>query len=178
MDYECERGAKRNFEPWREAKLAEETEEERLDRLEREEAEYDPMKELESKVLDAKQEMAIADALDEIRSRNARIEKADKDITDVPEAPQDIEYQRQDEEDTAAARKAFEAPISEDTVEEIVSEPVIPIFERKVKTKKTTGALVKPKLNSGAKSVASSLPKPTSTPTTALLLAGYGSDDD
>src|SRR3954468_23539669 len=64
MDYECERGAKRNFEPWREAKLAEETEEERLDRIEKEEAERDAMKELETKVLDAKTEMAIADALD------------------------------------------------------------------------------------------------------------------
>ena len=49
MDYECERGAKRNFEPWREAKLNEETEEERLDRIEREEAERDAMKELETK---------------------------------------------------------------------------------------------------------------------------------
>ena len=75
MDYECEKGAKRNFEPWREAKLAEETEEERLDRLEREEAERDAMKELEAKTLDAKTEMQIADALDEIRTRNARIER-------------------------------------------------------------------------------------------------------
>ena len=39
MDYECERGAKRNFEPWRDAKSGKynETEEETLDRLEREE---------------------------------------------------------------------------------------------------------------------------------------------
>src|SRR5271168_2864550 len=40
MDYTCERGAKRNTEPWRDtAKMEEvnETDEERLDRLEREE---------------------------------------------------------------------------------------------------------------------------------------------
>ncbi|KAK0334438.1 Pre-mRNA-splicing factor cwf16, partial [Friedmanniomyces endolithicus] len=43
MDYECERGAKRNFEVWRERVLGEETDEERLDRLEREESERDKM---------------------------------------------------------------------------------------------------------------------------------------
>lgn len=79
MDYECERGARRNFEPWREAKLAEETEEERLDRLEREENERDAMKELEKKTEDAKTEMAVADALDEVRMRNAMRERADVD---------------------------------------------------------------------------------------------------
>ncbi|KAI7199126.1 hypothetical protein D0869_01389 [Hortaea werneckii] len=71
MDYTCERGARRNFEPWREAKLAEETEEERLDRLEREEGERDKMVELEKKTNDAQMEMRIADALDDVRMRNA-----------------------------------------------------------------------------------------------------------
>ncbi|KAK6401779.1 Pre-mRNA-splicing factor cwf16 [Oleoguttula sp. CCFEE 5521] len=65
MDYECERGARRNFEVWREAKLNEETEEEMLDRIEKEENERDAMKELERKTVDAKMEMAVADALDE-----------------------------------------------------------------------------------------------------------------
>ncbi|KAF2859728.1 DUF572-domain-containing protein [Piedraia hortae CBS 480.64] len=79
MDYTCERGAQRNFEPWREAKLAEETEEERLDRLEREEAERDAMKELEKKTEDTKTEMAIADALDEARRRSAARERMGPD---------------------------------------------------------------------------------------------------
>ena len=82
MDYTCERGAKRNFEVWRKAdgdddgahKL--ETDEERLDRLEAEEAERGVMEVLEGKVVDAKREMEIADALDEIRTRNARIQRA------------------------------------------------------------------------------------------------------
>ena len=43
MDYVCEKGAKRNFEPWRDRANAEqqekETEDETLDRLEREEME-------------------------------------------------------------------------------------------------------------------------------------------
>ncbi|KAK3076665.1 hypothetical protein LTS18_012401 [Coniosporium uncinatum] len=109
MDYACEKGAKRNFEPWREAKLAEETEEERLDRLEREEAERDVMKELEAKTLDAKTEMQIADALDEIRTRNARLERNEKSgdaavVVDV----RDQERERQEREDEEAARRAFE----------------------------------------------------------------------
>jgi len=108
MDYECERGAKRNFEPWREAKLAEETEEEMLDRLEREEAERDAMKEMETKVLDAKTEMQIGDALDEIRMRNARNERAEKDGQEVTVEDQvDNEKVRQDREDAEAARLAF-----------------------------------------------------------------------
>ena len=105
---------KRNFEPWREAKLAEETEEERLDRLEREEAEHDAMAELEGKTLDAKTEMAIADKLDEIRTRNARMERADRgDVDGVENAmgkmqgERDEEKERVEREDEEAAKAAF-----------------------------------------------------------------------
>ncbi|KAL8875362.1 MAG: hypothetical protein Q9192_009056, partial [Flavoplaca navasiana] len=87
MDYTCERGAKRNFEIWRAGgeTPAGETDEERLDRLEAEMGEKSAMEELEAKVVDAKQEMAIADALDEIRTRNARNERAvgGKEVVDV-----------------------------------------------------------------------------------------------
>ncbi|KAF1813598.1 DUF572-domain-containing protein [Eremomyces bilateralis CBS 781.70] len=110
MDYECEQGARRNFEPWREGKLAEETEEETLDRLEREEAERDPMKELEGKQVDAKTEMAIADALDEIRMRNARIEREGQGGTEAVQVVReqlDEEKKRQEMEDEEAARRAF-----------------------------------------------------------------------
>lgn len=119
MDYECEKGAKRNFEPWRDPKSEKynETQEETLDRLEREEneeqeqLERDKMAELEEKMHDSKREMAIADALDEIRTRNARIqrnetkgEEAALDFVreDVDEAK--LQAEREDEE---AARKAF-----------------------------------------------------------------------
>lgn len=201
MDYECERGAKRNFEPWREAKLAEETEEERLDRLEREEAEKDAMKELETKVLDAKTEMAIADALDEIRSRNARIEKADKeggskaDVVDLV----DEKRKREEDEDTEAARKAFENRTLPDIGEEVIEDeemafdaPVeaqIPAFVKKqVKPKKDAGVAlgIKKKLVNGAASSSA----PAQTPLTkvpvngaepkkpAMLVAGYDSDSD
>ncbi|KAJ5181271.1 CWC16 protein [Penicillium cf. griseofulvum] len=83
-DYQCERGAKRNFEVWRDQndeKYNDETEEQTLDRLEKkygeqeEQMERDKMAELEDKMLDSKREMKVADALDEIRTRNARIER-------------------------------------------------------------------------------------------------------
>lgn len=116
MDYECERGAKRNFEVWREAKLAEETEEERLDRLQREEEERDVMKELEGKVVDAKTEMAIADALDEIRVRNAGREKAREGEVVTVQDVVDERRMREEREDAEAARRAFEARLGEEMI--------------------------------------------------------------
>ncbi|KAK9457358.1 CWC16 protein, partial [Dipodascopsis uninucleata] len=110
-DYAAERGAARNFEPWREQNDAEETVEERLERLEREEQE-DAMAELESKVLDSKREIAIADALDEIRTRNAVNDHIDPDsvigkIHEEQSLSRLEELKRQDEEDLEAARRAF-----------------------------------------------------------------------
>lgn len=120
MDYTCERGAKRNFEVWRKAdgeddghKL--ETDEERLDRLEAEEAEMGAMEVLEGKVVDAKREMEIADALDEIRTRNARIQRAegkgevDKALEQAERARAELELEKRrvEAEDEEAARRAF-----------------------------------------------------------------------
>ncbi|KAI4196490.1 MAG: hypothetical protein LQ350_006529 [Teloschistes chrysophthalmus] len=124
MDYMCERGAKRNFEVWRQAGGGEggggqgETDEERLDRLEREMEERSAMEELEAKVVDAKQEMAIADALDEIRTRNARNERAvaagageageEKEVD-----PAEEERRRVEMEDEERARRAFQTESGE-----------------------------------------------------------------
>lgn len=111
MDYECEKGAKRNFEVWREAKLAEETEEEMLDRLEREEAEKDAMKDLEKKTVDAKTEMAVADALDDVRMRNAARERKDREGGAGPvlgrDEDKDEERERLEREIEEEARLAF-----------------------------------------------------------------------
>ncbi|KAJ5754356.1 Splicing factor YJU2 [Penicillium manginii] len=119
MDYECEKGAKRNFEPWRDSKSGKynETEEETLDRLEREEnaeheqQERDKMAELEEKMHDSKREMAIADALDEIRTRNARIArnegKDDEAALDSIHEQVDESLLQAEREDEEAARKAF-----------------------------------------------------------------------
>lgn len=145
-DYECEKGAKRNFEPWRESQLTEETEEERLDRMEQEEADRDKMADLEAKALDAKTELAIADALDEIRVRNARIDRAHTNKEeDVAEALAQAQS-AQDLEDEEAARRAFRTDVGErvarlvpeesDAAAPVQTEAPVPSFERTVVKKK------------------------------------------
>ncbi|KAK4127769.1 DUF572-domain-containing protein [Parathielavia appendiculata] len=138
QDYVVEKGAKRNTDPWKrglENGVEEgETDEQRLDRLEREmaeaegEEERNAMAELEAKTEDAKREMAVADALDEIRSRNARLEMARKEGGDLLGAglavvsPEEEERRRQEEEDAEAARKAFAFSRRQDMLEEVVEE--------------------------------------------------------
>jgi hypothetical protein len=160
MDYECERGAKRNTEPWRMNGMGkQESDEERLDRLEREEEEKNAMQELETKTLDAKREMAVADALDEIRTRNARNERMGNDGVEVTVTRESVdeEKQRQEREDEEAARRAFmrrhealEEIIDDDedmdgpSLEPITKEAALgmppPSFKRVVKKKKDHAA--------------------------------------
>ncbi|KAF4763116.1 hypothetical protein N7455_003767 [Penicillium solitum] len=122
-DYECERGATRNFEVWRDAaadKYNDETEQQTLDRLEKEhgaveeQLERDKMAELEDKMLDSKREMQIADALDEIRTRNARIERTEArgDETAMAIVQEKIDEEairsaKAEEEDREAIRQEF-----------------------------------------------------------------------
>ncbi|KAL8762721.1 MAG: hypothetical protein Q9184_001315 [Pyrenodesmia sp. 2 TL-2023] len=166
MDYTCERGAKRNFEIWRQGGDGEdkETDEERLDRLEREEGEKNAMEELEAKVHSAKEDMAVADALDEVRTRNARNERwaGGKEVGDVVKEQIDEERRRVEREDEEAARRAFMTETGEkvrrigeggtedgDRVEgrtvaesagELMPPPPVPKFKRAVKKKKDLGA--------------------------------------
>lgn len=169
MDYTCERGAKRNFEPWREAKLAEETEEERLDRLEREEAERDAMKELEAKTLDAKTEMQIADALDEIRTRNARIERGEKDGVEATVVDKkDDERERQEAEDAEAARLAFLGAggekvrrlVEEEEADEQDALPIGPLVSSNLASSSTASSSAA----SSSKPAPGSMPPPSSIP--------------
>ncbi|XXH00220.1 putative mannosyltransferase ktr4 [Hypoxylon texense] len=120
QDYACESGAKRSTEPWRVGN--DETDEQRLDRLEREEEEErNAMVELEAKTVDAKREMAVADALDEIRTRNARLERANADGVEVGvAAPVDTDAERQEREDAEAAKRAFEFARQVDSITEEV----------------------------------------------------------
>ncbi|KUI52703.1 Pre-mRNA-splicing factor cwf16 [Cytospora mali] len=126
QDYTCERGAKRNTEPWRKVD-EEETDEQRLDRLEQEEEERNAMQELEAKTVDAKREMAIADALDEIRTRNARMERANHDgmMGDVALVrPEDEQRRKEDEEDEDAYRRAVAAAKAQEGMWEVVEDDV------------------------------------------------------
>jgi len=84
-DYVAEHGAQRNFEPWREeeaAKKAGSDSEDDVERLlaaeqaELEEEQEDSMRSLEKNQIESKREMEILDKLQEIRTRNARLERS------------------------------------------------------------------------------------------------------
>ncbi|KAJ9053080.1 Pre-mRNA-splicing factor cwf16 [Entomophthora muscae] len=72
-DYVAEHGATRNFEPWRDEDIInqEKAEEKQL------EEENNPLKALENRTIDSKRELEIMEGLDEIRTRNARMERID-----------------------------------------------------------------------------------------------------
>lgn len=73
-DYQCESGVKRNFEPWREAEELQQKADE-----ERDEQKKSTIEALESKTQDAKQQMEELDALDHIKSLNAKRAKINVD---------------------------------------------------------------------------------------------------
>jgi len=115
------------------------------------------MADLETKAMDAKTEMAIADSLDMIRTRNARIERSGTgtDVVDVKlekaQAERDEAKRRQEEEDEEAARQAFRASTGEMVRRVVVEEDddatpaaeaktETPTFARKKKPKKDLAA--------------------------------------
>jgi len=109
-DYAAEHGASRNFEPWREERVVEE--EDRLARLEEEE--NNPMKALENRTVDAKREMDILDALQDIRARNARNERVGQSVDLVArltveevETEEERERRLAEEEDEKLVREVF-----------------------------------------------------------------------
>ncbi|KAI6043041.1 DUF572-domain-containing protein [Pisolithus marmoratus] len=109
-DYAAEHGASRNFEPWREEKVVEE--EDRLARLEEEE--NNPMKALENRTVDAKREMDILDALQDIRARNARNDRVGQVVdlaaripAEEVETDEDRQRRLEEEEDDEMVRQVF-----------------------------------------------------------------------
>ena len=136
--------------------------------------------------------MAIADALDEIRSRNARIAKAEQDGTSATVAPPpddaDARRQQQEEEDAEAARKAFanrempdlgEENIDEDMMDDPVEVTATPVFSKKPKEKKDFGAALGIKKKASAPAVAAPVKAaPAPSKLSTMLVAGYDSDDD
>jgi len=121
MDYTCERGARRNFEVWRTKKGDEGGEgeggEDGGEGGGEMEEERSAMGVLEAKTVDARREMAVADALDEIRVRNARHERVGAgggEVVGVREGEEgDGEWERGEVEDGEAARRAFVAESGE-----------------------------------------------------------------
>jgi uncharacterized protein DUF572 len=151
MDYTAEAGAQRNFEPWRENHI-EETDE-RLQLLEAEAAgaEADAMKDLETKMLDAQRDVAVADPLDEIRAVNARVEKAadmrpawsrtSKTSSGNEKRLRMLRLQGKPFRSRQVAERPQWGYISSDDEDALVTraEP-LPTFTRKVKVKKNFGA--------------------------------------
>lgn len=136
-DYVTEFGAVRNADPRRQQVFEEETLDERLERLEKEEKEeqekeemrklygisapsqlsangdQDIMEQLEAKVLDTKREMDIQDELDDLRTRNARIENAVASEDLFTRARQELDKESSEsseyaKEDAEIAKKAFQ----------------------------------------------------------------------
>lgn len=186
MDYTCERGAKRNFEIWREGRTeeVEETDEQRLDRLEREEAEElevqerNAMEELEQKMMDSKKEMQVADALDNIRTRNAQIERGERAGEEAALATvKDLaaeERERLEREDEESARRAFESRNAEnvdlDTIEGRLAvadsqQGILPSTFTRIKKVKRPGGV-------------GLIKKATTQAATKAALVGYGSDSE
>ena len=200
MDYNCERGAKRNFEVWRDpaSKELQETDEQRLDRLEREEAEAaeeeerNAMEELESKMDESKREMQIADALDEIRTRNARIERGEKGGKEdqalaLTRQEADQARSREEQELEEAARLAF----ARENVERARNEEALELNGGQQPQKETEPAAysfvkeARPRKTNNTPLVKKMPPPPPRPPVTAarpvvggLGLAAYGSDDE
>ncbi|PWN40295.1 DUF572-domain-containing protein [Ceraceosorus guamensis] len=117
-DYKAEHGASRNFEPWRDAQAAEnDPDRDPLAHLIEEEdkdEEADTMAALEQRTLDSKREMEIADALQDIRTRNARLDRVNADsVLDSLKGkqrsmdPEAEERKRAEEEDEILVRKYF-----------------------------------------------------------------------
>jgi len=108
MDYRIVSGAVRGFEAWRDDERAKDTEEQRLNRLEVEGLdggdEKATMETLERKTEDARVEVAVDDALDEIRVANARREGVGKGCSVATLEPlREVE----DAEDADIARAVF-----------------------------------------------------------------------
>lgn len=130
-DYIVEHGATRNFEPWREEPDEEEdplarfAEEERRRELEesgkdasssRLDENGDPMASLEARQAEAKREMDVLDALQDIRTRNAKMDRVDAgDVLERLEAkrkqtvidPEAEERRLAEEEDEKLVRRYF-----------------------------------------------------------------------
>jgi len=125
-DYECEMGATRNFEGWKEG----EKKMEEFRKQREEEEQGNAMKALENKTMDNKMEMDILDGLDEIRSLNARASKVDPmDIlAHLQQQVQEVVILDEEEEQALKELKQKQSDcnvLEEEEEEEIV--PYVPI---------------------------------------------------
>lgn len=158
-DYVAEHGASRNFENWRDEK---EIEEDRLAKLEEEE--NNPMKALENRTTDSKREMDILDALQDIRSRNARHERIGAALADDTGGLERIVRlkgeEEEDEEDEETRLKRLEEEEDEALVRQVFSKVPAstsaagPSSEPTITVKRKAGALPDKEISTQATPVA------------------------
>ncbi|KAJ3311626.1 hypothetical protein HDV04_003890 [Boothiomyces sp. JEL0838] len=176
-DYVAERGALRNFEPWRDETRSHQ--EVKADKLKEEED--NPMKALENRTIESKREMDILDALDEIRTKNAKIDRADVDEAlnriHEKETPEEIEEKDFDKEDEELARQVFH-DLDGEKVRRLVDEPFKEFKkpEPVVKEKKPADLGIKKKQVS--ESILGIKRKAPSEKPVKSLVMDYGSDSD
>ncbi|OMJ25278.1 Coiled-coil domain-containing protein 94-like protein [Smittium culicis] len=108
LDYVCENGASRNFEPWR----GEQDANAEMQKAKEEEEEENPLKALENRTQESKREMEILDALDEIRTKNSTlerttVEKAIQNMVSKKEQLINVELKKQDEQDELLIKSLF-----------------------------------------------------------------------
>ncbi|OMJ13187.1 Coiled-coil domain-containing protein 94-like protein [Smittium culicis] len=108
LDYVCENGASRNFEPWR----GEQDANAEMQKAKEEEEEENPLKALENRTQESKREMEILDALDEIRTKNSTlerttVEKAIQNIVSKKEELLNDVLKKQDEQDEQLIKSLF-----------------------------------------------------------------------
>ncbi|KAJ2734778.1 Pre-mRNA-splicing factor cwf16 [Coemansia sp. BCRC 34962] len=188
-NYKVEKGALRNFEPWREEQaLKEEKEQTKV-----EEEENNPIKALENRTEQSRREMDIMDALDEIRTLNAKGERvASADVLEAIVGRDEGMLKRlaeEEKEDELLAKKAFQTAggrrikraCEEDAVareREIKMMAVaVPQDNRLSASRASVSQLSLGIKGVKVKAVASSS-APPSAPTLAGMLGAYGSDDD
>lgn len=188
-DYICEHGATRNFESWREEKIANDE----ISYRKQFEEMMDPMKALENKTYDSKREIDILEKLDEIQTRNALHERADADdvFAKIQESRNSALQQQRDlkkkeeESDDVLARSVFRdsegVAVKRLLDHELEADKRPSVFHSKStnsqkeqnvfkKPKQPPVALIKKKTTDR---------KPGQAPTTSLAgIANYGSDSD
>jgi len=100
-DYICEHGATRNYEPWRDIQHAE-----TVLKAKRALEDSDAMKNLENRTYDSKREMAILDALEEVKQLNRRLAKVNHEellLKTLAKYNDDPDEKARDEEAVRAA---------------------------------------------------------------------------
>lgn len=133
-DYKMVKGAIRNMEPWHNKAAEQESLDDKLDRLEKEEAEAageeqeekNAMADLEARTQRAREEIEVADALDRIRMQNAaRARASGHDVQDGVVYAAQEKLDEEDRLDAEAARRAFEnyrSKLDEEIIEEGIEE--------------------------------------------------------